>query len=1465
MSIKRIFLLLFIVSTLFSMKGYAQLSILPLINNTKRTIVVMGSSSAFGWHTTVPDSTWVNRLQKDLHFYGRSDTIINIAFPGNTTYVCLPTGSPHPGYAPASDPAYNVTTALSYNPTFVIISLPTNDIADGYSDAETLANYKTITDALIAAHVPFILTGTQPRDLGTDVGCSTAFDSTPVCLSQGGLSIGQQNDLGTFNGLLAAQYPATGPSGTPYNTPVVNNFLTLLSVSSSNFEINPTIGYGDGIHYVDNGHRIVYDTMVNFQYYKDLVCFTQTITMPGSISKPVGSADFTTGNASSGLALTYTSSDPSVATIVGGQIHIVGGAGSSCTITASQAGNQHYLAAPNVGVTLTITGGSGGPTTYDWTGAVSSDWQTAGNWQIAGVTATDYPGDGASTDIVDIGVNVSYTNNPVISSPMPNTIGSLTFGDNLITGSATTTQSLTVNSTVILNITGQLLQKHTTAGVLNSGNTAVVNAIQTYIGGAGTINCASVDIGDSTTPTADGVVNTTKMQLGAAVGGSTVTLNVTGNFILNTQSSDNGGSTLILSTNDAQFSLAAGTLTIGGQIQLTDGGATNFTVPNFQPASKFSIDLYNNSDSPVLNLQNATAITTQIGNVADSVDFYNIAVDGGTGVATVNYTGMTNQEVYNFVSGSTTASGIIDNSSSVANAGDGVVYENLGFGGSGTKTVDAPATLGTLLVGQTVTLNSGTETVDLSTNNSALLVGADFTTGTGSTLTCGLRPFIVYGSFLNSGTCNFGTAMVTFSSAGDNSMFTVNPQLLTNVTINGNGNETITGGQFNLASTGLLTISDTTTQLKTNGHLTLNSDANGSATIAAIPAGCSITGNVNVQRYISNHRAYRLASSPVYSSTVGANNIYSLNYITRSIYTTGTTATAGGFDKGGNPTIYLYRENLAPLYTTFLNSNFRGVNNIKDTLNYKLDVDTGVYNLPVGNGYMFYYRGSRRQDSLVALTTPGAASTTDTLTATGKLNQGPITVSNWFTPGSANLLYTKLSSNITIYGSNLVGNPYPSSIDWDQYSATDNTAGIYAPYVAPFAYQLIPTGAQGSGNYGVYEAKTGDTTGTNGATNIIGSGVGFFVQADSTAAQLVFNENAKTNTQAVVGSSLFMATHLTHTAINTTATNNQYLRLQLAKDSINADESLIRFDAKSTALFDPVKDAKYRLGTGAVSLSSLSTDNVALAIHRVPLPKNKQTRAIPLRLGANADGNYQLKLKAINQVPQLYDIWLKDKFLKDSSDMRKNASYSFAIKRADTNTYLGRFLITLREDPIYAYKLLSFGAGKIPRQLQVSVSWTSQYEGNYTSFTVERSNDNGNTFNAIGGFTSTGTGTYNLIDKTPSFGDNQYRLKQVDIDNNVTYSEIADVQIANKDNRTVCIYPNPASSVINLCIDTKTVGEKSFNIRISNSSGVLIKDVVSSTANWQANISNLLTGTYLVQIINKKDNSLVGEAKFVKL
>ncbi|WP_173003089.1 MBG domain-containing protein [Chitinophaga sp. SYP-B3965] len=84
-----------------------------------------------------------------------------------------------------------------------------------------------------------------------------------------------------------------------------------------------------------------------------IVKATANITFTALPVKTYGDADFAPGaTISSGLPITYTSDNSSVATIVNGNIHITGA--GSATITAHQAGNGNYNAATDVPVTLTV-------------------------------------------------------------------------------------------------------------------------------------------------------------------------------------------------------------------------------------------------------------------------------------------------------------------------------------------------------------------------------------------------------------------------------------------------------------------------------------------------------------------------------------------------------------------------------------------------------------------------------------------------------------------------------------------------------------------------------------------------------------------------------------------------------------------------------------------------------------------------------------------------------------------------------------------------------------------------------------------------------------------------------------------------------------------------------------------------------------------------------------------------------
>ncbi|WP_125185444.1 DUF4979 domain-containing protein [Botryobacter ruber] len=79
----------------------------------------------------------------------------------------------------------------------------------------------------------------------------------------------------------------------------------------------------------------------------------QTITFAALTDRSLGEADFDAGaTASSGLAVSYTSSDATVATIVNGKVHLVGV--GTTTITAAQEGNNAYHAATAVSQTLNV-------------------------------------------------------------------------------------------------------------------------------------------------------------------------------------------------------------------------------------------------------------------------------------------------------------------------------------------------------------------------------------------------------------------------------------------------------------------------------------------------------------------------------------------------------------------------------------------------------------------------------------------------------------------------------------------------------------------------------------------------------------------------------------------------------------------------------------------------------------------------------------------------------------------------------------------------------------------------------------------------------------------------------------------------------------------------------------------------------------------------------------------------------
>jgi len=740
--------------------------------------------------------------------------------------------------------------------------------------------------------------------------------------------------------------------------------------------------------------------------------------------------------------------------------------------------------------------------------------------------------------------------------------------------------------------------------------------------------------------------------------------------------------------------------------------------------------------------------------------------------------------------------------------------------------------------------------------------------------------FTMSGNYTNSGTYTQGTAAMVFNGSNQVLLDNGSGTLFTNVFFSGNGGSAnpavMSSGNFSVSSQGVLHMVNATS-LNANGKLTLNSDATGSATVAAIPSGSTITNNVNAQRYFTggaNYRGYRLISSPVYAATVSSNNVFAINYLASTVFLTGSSG--GGFDKAGNPTLYLFREDQVPSNTSFTSGNFEGISAINNSPSYNYSVSgagtSGNFYLPVGNGVMFFFRGNRASASLTTETTPGYIPVAATTTTTATLNQGQVIVHNWYSPSSAYLGYTGsgTGTNHAVRGFNLVGNPYASSIDWETYNTTTTTSGIYANNVSNTIYELNPV----TNNYDVYQVGG---IATNHATRVITSGQGFFVLAgNSSSPQLIFNETAKTSSQNT-GLNLFMATKRDMADLTKSGVS-PHLRLQMAMDSINTDDIYIGFNSNASTQFINNEDAPYKKGSGKVHLASFSSDTVMLAINKMPLAGAKQT-TIPLFVTATAYGTYKLNLTELEAIPQLYQIWLMDRYNKDSLDMRHNSTYAFDIT-ADTNSYgSSRFQLFMRQDPALMVHLLSFGASKVTSGAQEV--WVTENEENYTSFAVERSTDGGATYTILGSLTSTASGTYDYLDQNPAQGANLYRLKLTDLNGSVTYSNTVTLMYGSTNNSLVktgiTVYPNPAKTTINLSIANgfspdaaimtiaRPVQGASYEVQVSNILGLALKKATINQQHWQTDVSSLIPGTYIITVINNKDKSVVGQVKFVKL
>jgi len=170
------------------------------------TIVVLGSSTAAGNGPSSIDSAWVNRYRTYLLKFNIFNKVINLAVGGYTTYHIMPNGYTPPSGKPAPSVGHNITKALALNPTAIIINLPSNDAARGYSVEEQIDNYKTVINLATAANVPVWIATPQPVNYSTTIRESLIEMRDSTYSIWGNKAINFWTTIATSTGKINSQY-----------------------------------------------------------------------------------------------------------------------------------------------------------------------------------------------------------------------------------------------------------------------------------------------------------------------------------------------------------------------------------------------------------------------------------------------------------------------------------------------------------------------------------------------------------------------------------------------------------------------------------------------------------------------------------------------------------------------------------------------------------------------------------------------------------------------------------------------------------------------------------------------------------------------------------------------------------------------------------------------------------------------------------------------------------------------------------------------------------------------------------------------------------------------------------------------------------------------------------------------------------------------------------------------------------
>lgn len=468
----------------------------------------------------------------------------------------------------------------------------------------------------------------------------------------------------------------------------------------------------------------------------------------------------------------------------------------------------------------------------------------------------------------------------------------------------------------------------------------------------------------------------------------------------------------------------------------------------------------------------------------------------------------------------------------------------------------------------------------------------DLVISPGATLTLTGNTLTIYGTVSGTNSLDASAGTVVFAGQSAQTipagLFTGN--YIMNLTVNNTNGVSLAGP---LGVSGIARV--ISGSLASEGNLTLLSTASGTALIDGSGSG-SVTGDVNMQRYLPSGFGYKYFSSPFQDATV---------------------------NEFGDDMDLAYS---FPLF-------------------YRFDENSSY------SGWVSYVNGSDPLNPLEGYAANlGEVSDSKTVDLTGSVNNGNMSVT----------LYNR--DRTYTMGFNLVGNPYPSPIDWNAagWTKTNIDNAIY--------YFRASTTDQYGGTYSSY---VNGISSDGLASNIIPSMQGFLVHVSDGAYPV-------TGTLGVSNS--IRVTNQTQPFLKSSNTTKRSIIRALTgftDDTASYDPLVIYFDDSADTAFESRNDALKLFNTDMMvtNFYSVLADGQKLSVNALP-EQDDSLITVPLGISIYRDGEVRFCLQKNGDLPEFSRIYLKDMGTGAVTPLLPSGDYKVSLKAGEYNN---RFIITIHK------------------------------------------------------------------------------------------------------------------------------------------------------------------------------------------